>query len=262
VTQAETTQVHTRLLKCSLEVEDARAYWQRTAAVGVDEVTPARAFDEYWFGARSLDTVKILLVNFRARFAEYPAALAVLQRWPAMDPQTRRVLCHWHLQLSDPLYREFTGAYLVERHTQIWSQVRRDGVIAWVGQQGPGRWTMSTRIQFASKLLSTALAAGLVTSNRDPRPLAFPTVGDEALTYMLYLLRQVEFAGTILDNRYFASVGLQGPALDARLRALDSLRFRRQGDLLEFGWRHHDLTAWAAERLLSEPGARLGGASS
>jgi hypothetical protein len=97
------------------------------------------AFGEYWFGARSLDTVKVLLINFRARFAEFPAALAVLQRWPQMDPATRRVLCHWHLQLSDPLYRDFTGAFLVDRHAQLRPQVRRDGVITWVGEQGPGR---------------------------------------------------------------------------------------------------------------------------
>lgn len=260
MSQAETTQVHTRLLKCSLEVEDARAYWQRTAVAGA-AVTPAVAFDEYWFGARSLDTVKVLIGNFRARFAEFPAALTVLQRWPQMDPATRRVLCHWHLQLSDPLYRDFSGAYLVDRHAQLRPQVRRDGVITWVGEQGPGRWTMSTRIQFASKLLSAAFSAGLVTSNRDPRPLAFPPVSDAALTYMLYLLREVEFAGTLLDNRYFASVGLQGPELDGRLRGLGALRFRRQGELIEFGWCHRNLAEWAAAQLSAAPDARLGASS-
>jgi hypothetical protein len=49
----------------------------------------------------------------RARFDAFPNALHVLQRWPHMSPDTRRVVCHWHLQLSDPLYRDFTGTFLV-----------------------------------------------------------------------------------------------------------------------------------------------------
>jgi hypothetical protein len=105
---------HTRLLKCALEVEDSRAYWSRGAAA--PDATAQRAFDEYWFGARSLSRIQVLLANMHARFDAFPNALHVLQRWPHMSPDTRRLVCHWHLQLSDPLYRAFTGAYLVQRH--------------------------------------------------------------------------------------------------------------------------------------------------
>lgn len=237
---AEVTQVHTRLLKCSLDLEESRAYWQHSAAAKA--ITAERAFSEYWFGARSLPRVALLLTNLRARFDAYPPALAVLQRWPDMDIATRRAICHWHLQLSDPLYRAFTGTYLLARHRP---HVTRDAVITWVGQQGPGRWTMATRIQFASKLLTAANAAGLVIGIRDPRPLAVPPIPDEALTYLLYLLRGLEFAGTLLSNPYLASVGLVGPELDARLRALPALTFRRQGDLTELEWAYDDLPTWA-----------------
>jgi hypothetical protein len=113
---AEVTQVHTRLLKCSLDLEESRAYWRHSATP--DPITAERAFTEYWFGARSLPRVALLLTNFRARFDAYPAALAVLQRWTDMDLAARRVVCHWHLQLSDPLYRAFTGTYLLERRQQ------------------------------------------------------------------------------------------------------------------------------------------------
>ena len=33
------------------------------------------------------------------------------------DPATRQVICHWHAQLSDPIYRRFTGEFLIERRT-------------------------------------------------------------------------------------------------------------------------------------------------
>jgi hypothetical protein len=237
---AEVTQVHTRLLKCSLDLEESRAYWRHSTTAPA--ITAERAFTEYWFGARSLPRVALLLTNLRARFDAYPSALTVLQQWPDMDLATRRAIGHWHLQLSDPLYRAFTGTYLLARHRP---HVRRDAVIAWVGEQGPGRWTMATRIQFASKLLTAAHAAGLVVGIRDPRPLAVPPIPDDALTYLLHLLRDLQFTGTLLDNPYLASVGLTGPELDARLRALSALTFRRQGALVELEWAYPDLPTWA-----------------
>lgn len=248
---AEITQVHTRLLKCSLEVEESRAYWRHTAAGG--PVTPERAFEEYWFGSRSLDRIKVLLANLRARFDAFPAALAVLQRWSDIDLECRRVICHWHLQLSDPLYRAFTGDFLLARRDQRRPEIHRDVVIAWVADQGPGRWTMATRIQFASKLLSAAHTAGLVTTNRDPRPLAFPTVPAPALTYLLYLLREVDHGGTLLQNPYLASVGLAGDALDDRLRGLSDLSYQRQGAVTDLSWAFPSLAAWADARLAPSP---------
>jgi len=233
-------------MKCAVEVEDARAYWAQVDPAAADDATPQRAFDAYWFGARSLPRIEVLLSNMRVRFAAYPAALAVLHRWPEMAPDMRRVICHWHLQLADPLYRRFTGAYLADRRQSARTSVTRDRVVAWVGQTGPGRWTLATHIQFASKLLSAAYAAGLVTSNRDPRPLGVPRVPDEALEYLMFLLRETTFEGSLLDNPYVRSVGLEGADLEARLRGLPGLRFDRQGDLIEYGWRHADLTAWGA----------------
>ena len=236
--------VHTRLLKCALEIEGSRAYWQHTTP-GVDP-SPTVAFEAYWFGTPSLDRVKILLTNFRARFDAYPAALRALHAWREMDPRTRALVCHWHTQLSDPLYRSFTAEYLVDRRDMLRPDVTLDLVVAWVGDQGPGRWTMPTRIQFASKLLSCAHAAGLVTTNRDPRPLTFPRVDDTALGYLLHLLREVDFDGTLLANPYLRSVGLEGGLLEDRLRAHPDVHYARQGDLQELSWRYPTLDAWAA----------------
>ena len=164
-----------------------------------------------------------------------------------MSPDARRVICHWHLQLADPLYRAFTGDYLVtRRRSSPW--ITRDLVVTWVVQQGNGRWTMPTHIQFASKLLSAAFSAGLLATNRDPRRVTIPRVPDEALEYMMYLLREVKFEGTLLQNPYLASLGLDGASLEERLSGLPGLAFRRQGDLIDFGWRHPDLRAWRAPR--------------
>ena len=136
----------------------------------------------------------------------------------------------------------------------------RDLVAAWVGLHGPGHWTMTMRIQFASKLLSAAYSATVVTSNRDPRPVGTPRVPDEALEYLLYLLRETEFEGSLLDNPYLSSVGLDGAILAERLRGLPGLAFRRQGDLTDFGWQAPGPAAWA-EASLRDGESRLAGAA-
>ena len=240
---AETTRLHTRLLKCALEVEDCRCYWARVGAPR--EGITHQAFDEYWFGARSLPRVSNLLRNMRARFDAFPQALSVLHRWREMEPDTRRVICHWHLQLADPLYRRFTGTFLAERREEARPGLTRDRVVTWVARQDADRWNASTRIQFASKLLSAASAAGLVATTRNPRELSLPRVPDEALAYLLHLLRGVDYQGTLLDNPYLGSVGLGGAALSDRLRRLSDVGFRQQGDLVDLDFDHADLAAWA-----------------
>jgi hypothetical protein len=246
----ETTDAHTRILKCALEVEESRAFWRHVTPGTTPEAQEAAT--DWWFGARSLDRIRVLLVNFRHRYEDFPEALEVLHGWRQMAPDTRTLICHWHLQLSDPLYRRFTGELLPERRDSVSPTITRDVAIRWFSDHGASRWTMTTLIQFASKTLSAAHAAGLVGSIRDPRPLTLPRVPDDALTYLVYLLRGVRFEGSLLDNPYTRSVGLEGSALEARLRHLPDVRFDRQGELTAFHWAHPDLRTWAAHTVAEE----------
>lgn len=246
---AEATEIHTRLLRLALGIEESRAYWEH-----VDMAVPplARglvAFEQRWFGAKSLERVRFLLANFVDRYDPFPEALAVLKRWRAMDAATRQVLCHFHLQLSDPIYRRFTGTFLPERRGLRDPKVDRDITLRWVKNEFPGRWSDSTCVQFASKLLSAASEAGLVSPKRDPRTLLLPKVSDLALGYWLHLLRGITFSGTLTENPYLASVGLTEAFLEQRLRTLPGLTFRRMAHLTEFDWAFPSLTAWAEATL-------------
>jgi len=253
----EVTAVHIRLLKCMLEPEHSRAYWAH--ADGSAPVAVQRAFAEYWFGSRSLPRVALILANLRVRFDAFPAALGVLHHWADMPPDTRRLICHWHVQLADPLYRAFSGVYLPSRREGHRAEVTLPLVVTWVRECGPPQWQMATRIKFASNLLSTARAAGIVTGNRDPRPVVSPRVDDDALEYLLYLLRGVRFAGTLLENPYLRSVGLGGASLEDRARRLPALCVRRQGDLVDVEWRCRDLQHWAESTGKAPSGAASGG---
>lgn len=246
---AEATAVHTRILRLALGIEESRSYWEH-----VDPRVPAAdralvAFEQRWFGSKSLERVRFLLASFADRYDPFPEALAVLRRWTSMDASARQVICHWHLQLSDPLYRRFTGTFLLERRGLREPSVDRDVVLRWVKTEFPDRWSEATCVQFASKLLSAASEAGLISPKRDPRALLLPKVPDVALGYFLHVLRGVRFAGTITENPYLASVGLTEGFLDQRLRSLPGITFRRMGQLTELHWDTPSLTAWAEAAL-------------
>jgi len=243
---AEQSVIHTRLANCPIEVEHARAWWlnSRLMADAADRAVAHRAFEERWFGSRSLPRVEVLVTNFRERFDAIPAAMAVLADWRHISLQTRSLICHWHLQFADPLYRAFSGSFLVKRRQEGVVTLRRDTVTRWVTEQTADRW--KTRIKFANRLLASASSAGLLKGVRDPRTITIPKVTDDALDYVIHLLREFEYDGSLLDNPYLRSVGLVEPDLESRLRNLPSIQFQRQGELVDIQWRFDGLAEWGA----------------
>ena len=245
----EVTVLHTRILRLMLAVEESRAYWANVDTSLPPGARELAAFEQRWFGAKTSARVRTLLRYLAVRYDAFPSALSVLRHWRDMDPGTRALVCHWHLQLSDPIYRRFMGEFLVERRASAKPSVDLDVATRWVGQTWPDRWGTRTCIKFAANLLSAAYDAGLVATTRDPRPLVLPKVTDRSLAYLLYLLREIRIEATLVDNPYLASVGLAGDLLEQRLRSLPGLGYRRLADLREFDWACPDLLSWAEASL-------------
>ncbi|MFO0605031.1 MAG: hypothetical protein U0324_17760 [Polyangiales bacterium] len=245
VSMAEETRIHTRLQRLALGVEESRAYWANVDPSVPPAERAVAAFEGRWFGAKSLERIRVLLPYLAARYDAFPDALAALRRWRAMEPDTRRAISHWHLQLTDPIYRAFAGDFLPARRGVADATLDRPAVLRWVRGASPGRWGESTLVQFASKLLSAGAEAGLLSPAPDPRKLPLPRVPDDALVYLLHLLREVRFEGSLADNPYLRSVGIEGTLLDHRLRGITALRLQRVGSVCDFEWTYPTLAAWA-----------------
>lgn len=245
---AEATDVHTRILRLALAVEESRRYWEHVDPAIPPSARATQAFEQRWFGGKSLERVRYLIANFQIRYDVYPQALAVLTRWRSMDAASRQLICHWHLQLSDPIYRRFSDELLNQRRAFPGAKVDRAAVLRWLKAEYPGKWGEATYVQFASKLLSAALEAGLVT-RRDPRGLTAPKVTELALGYLMYLLRQLRFEGSLSSNPYLRSVGIDADLLAVRARAVPGLTVHRMLNLVDFDWAYADLASWAREVL-------------
>lgn len=247
----EATRVHNRLQHLALGLEESRAFLAQVHAATPTAGRAARtmqAFEARWFGHRSLARVRVLMTDLAARYEAFPTALGVLHRWQDAPPETRRLVCHWHLQLADPLYRAFAGDYLPRRRAEGADGVDTFAVRQWLRSTQPDRWGERSLGQFAGKLLSAATAAHLLRGASGRRHFTDPLVPDEALTYLLYLLRETTLAETLVDNAYLRSVGLVGLALDLRLRNHRAVTLRRLGGAWELEFRYPSLSLWFEAR--------------
>lgn len=241
----ESEKAHARLRQVSLAVEESWLYWQHARPDVAANSRVEQAFAERWFGSKRMSRVRVLLYTFAERFDAYPPALEVLHLWCPTDLDTRRAICHWHTQLSDPFYRRFTGDFLPSRWSRREPTVDSDAIVRWVEGEVGERWSPATTLRYAQGLLAAATEAGLCREGAGKRALMAPRVPDDALTYLLYLLRAIDRRGGMLDSPYLTSVSLGGVLLEQQLRRLSALSYRRHGELHDFGWRFDDLRAWA-----------------
>ena len=95
--------------------------------------------------------------------------------------------------------------------------------------------------------MSAAMSAGLVKGNRDPRPLILPPTPASAVGYLLHLLRGVEFTGSLNDNVYLRSVGLDPVGLAAAVRSVPGISVHATSDLVDIHFAHASLLDWVSE---------------
>jgi hypothetical protein len=245
---AEQRTWHNRLQKLALAVDDSREYWRNADPSARPDEENLRAFTERWFGGKTMARVRVLMADFRSRYAAYPQALEVLRNLRGAHPDLLRLVCHWHLQLADPGYRTFTGVWLPERRS-FEATVDFPSTLRWVIDTNPKNWKTSTARQMAGKLLSAATGAALIEPGTKSRHPLVPRVPDEAIGYLMHLLREIDFEGTILDNEYLASVGLAGGHIERRLLALPWIRVARTGNVMDAEWRYPTLSSWAEANL-------------
>jgi len=252
-TRREATAVHTRILRTTLATDDCYAYWQK-----VDTSIPASkrarvAFEERWFGLKSDARVRTLMGDMAERFDAFPEALELLHELRTVPAALRPWICHVHTALADPLYRQFTGAFLPERRTLGYASVDREQVARWVNELYPERWAGVTATKFGSNLLATAFEAGLITERRDPRPLTPVAAPEMAIAYVLYLLREVTFEGSLTDNLYLRSLGVGTDSFRFLAARMPGVRFAELGGVAELTFTEPNLVAWGLKHMRASP---------
>jgi hypothetical protein len=240
----EAVDIHTRILRVTLAEPECRAYWENVDLAVPLAQRAAIAFEQRWFGAKSMARVQTLIATLADRFDAFPGSIAILRNWHTLRAPARLLICNLHLQLTDPVYRAFTCDYLVKRRAAGHTTIGRDQVERWVHETWGDRWSAATRLKFAGNLLTAASEADLVVGKRDPRRLDRARLSSQGRGYLLYTLRDVVPDAGYLDNPYLVSLGLPRAELLGNLCTGDPVRVRMLGDVLDAEWTAPSLQAW------------------
>ncbi len=193
---------HTGLLRLGLAVEASKVFWRRFLDVP-QEFALSTAIEENWFPNSSESRARLLLTQLRQRFPR--TCLEKIRSWDPQDHACCQVVCHWHLQLSDPLYRDFTSLFLLQQWSTPNTTVKQEAVLAWVDDLAMvADWATNTRRRLASGLLSAATEAGLCSKTEaSERALQLPSLSRESLNYLRQLAQEHAFD----PGPYLLSVG-------------------------------------------------------
>ena len=203
----EVSTPHTGLLRLGLATTYSVAFWTRaTEDLAVGEMARA-AEEQHWFGEISSSRVRYVVRHLQKRFP-YPAR-ELLGFQPRPDSSSDALICHWHLQLHDPLYRDYTSLYLLRCWSGPTTSVTIDETEKWVRSRPSARdWEANTQRRMASGLMSAATEAGLIgKTGREERELKLPAVQKFDRDYLREL---IQLAGIEDADPYLASVGQSG----------------------------------------------------
>lgn len=195
---------HTGLLRLGLAVAQSATFWRKASDDLPLKELQNLALSQDWFNVSEART-KYLVGQLQKRFP-FPVRQA-LKFGRDLERRQCQLVCHWHLQLTDPVYRRFTSEYLLSRWTSPTTTIDLEGSEKWVKSLPMTcDWKSVTARRMASGLLSAATDAGLCSgSGKGERSLRLPTVSDADIEYLKTILKA---AGALAElDLYLNSVG-------------------------------------------------------
>lgn len=201
----EVVSLHTGLLRLGLAVEHSVRFWTRARTDSPLSELREAAWREKWFDDLSKSRVHYLVGQLGKRFP-FPAR-ELLDFSPRAEHRSNALVCHWHLLLSDPLYRAFASEFLFGRWAVTDASVDLATTREWLKSRPlTADWQPTTLGRMASGLLSAATEAGLCEGRGSTgKTLRLPTVDRDDIKY---LHRMLSLAGAVHQFKtYLMSVG-------------------------------------------------------
>jgi hypothetical protein len=187
-----------------LEVEASRLFWQRALPEEPATERRRRAREEGWYPRLSEARLRYLMGELEKRFPS--ALLEPLRSWGPEPERQAPLVCHWHLQWSDPLYLDFTSGYLVESWARSDRSVSVNDVDGWLQRRGShSSWSESTRRRLASGLLAAARDAGFLRGQGRQKELRTVMVDEASLLYLSRLRELAQAEGVGAAEELFLS---------------------------------------------------------
>ena len=165
-----TEKAHTDLLKVGARIQESKIYLQNRNFSISKEDTVSKAFSEKWFGFKSQTYVKRLISRFELRFSKFPEAFLLLRSWvEKINLKDFKNICHFHIQLTDPYYRWFTGVYLGNLIFLGYEEIPTESLISSFEELVTTPMSVKVKRTLALRLKTAARDCGILEGKTDKK---------------------------------------------------------------------------------------------
>jgi len=230
------SEASTTMMKVGARLEESRSYLNFVNFEDSLKKQKEKAWNEQWFGFLPEQILETVVFALYQRFGQFPLIVKVLKTWidKGLDNHDFKLLCHFHIQLTEPYYRWATGQYFYQRYNEGFDDIPSNIL----GKQlekafGKEKDLSSQSYQrLARGILSTARDTGILKGKAE-KFFAHPLVSIEFLGYLVYALYHFKFPfGEFVTSPYIQSVIKD----EAQLRRL--LTDGQRKNWWEFNWDH------------------------
>jgi hypothetical protein len=212
------TKEHMTMLRIGARIEESRSYIRNYQAGYTVKELKLKAWDEQWFGFIPESIFVRLIPAFHSRFGNYPEMVNVIQNGitKGLESYDFKMICNFHIQISDPYYRWFSGDYIPNRLDNGLQEITSTTTAVDFNTKFKKNIKANTLKHFAVNLLNSANDTGLLKGTK-LRVTQTPTVTVFFLGYLIYTLGSFDFPmADLINSPFIKSIISEKP----RLRSL------------------------------------------
>ena len=203
-----TTTEHTTMIRMAGRISESKTYIQNFSEGLTNKALKEAAWNENWFGFMGDSIFSCMMTGLFRRFGEYPKLTKILQQWidAGIEHYDFRLICHLHIQLSDPYYRWLTGEYLPDREQSNLGEFNADLIHVDFAKQSTKELKANTSQRLLKNLIRSADECGLLSGTVNKK-IECPIVSTKFFAYIIYVLQEFSFPMSELpESPYIKSV--------------------------------------------------------
>jgi hypothetical protein len=199
---------HLTMVNLPARIRETKAYIQNYSEKMTRSELKKIAWDEAWFGFLGDRIFSVLISGLYNRFGQFPKLISVLKDWidNGIEHYDFNLVCHLHIQLTDPYYRWLTGEYLPERLGAGLGSFNAEIIQPDFISYSTKELKANTFRRLLSNLLRSAVECGLL-SGKEHRHFETPIVSTRFFGYLVYTLQEFNFPmSDLCDSPYIKSI--------------------------------------------------------
>lgn len=226
----------TTMMKVGARLDETRSYLNYFDINNDLKIQKEKAWNEQWFGFLPEQILETVVYSLYQRFGQFSLMTKVLKSWlnKGLDNHDFKLICHFHIQLTEPFYRWATGQYFSQRYNEAYDDIPSTVLAKQLEKAFMKEKDLSSQSyqRLAIGILSTARDLGLL-KGKAQKLFAKPLVSIEFLGYLIYTLQHFMFPFAELPSSPYIQSILRD---ESQLKRL--LTEGQRKNWWEFNWDH------------------------